>query len=172
MKKLLLVLFAVFCIGMIIPEDFRMPVEGAGKGSYNKKSFWYYPWGSSVTHKGVDVFAKKGTVIHPSTIGIAVVLPEFPKGGKCAIVIGPKWRLHYYAHMDEVSIPFLSFVTHDSKLGTVGNSGNAAKTPAHLHYSIGTLIPYPWRIDDSRQGWKKIFYLDPVEKLNSFFEKK
>ncbi|HEB59025.1 MAG TPA: M23 family peptidase, partial [Gammaproteobacteria bacterium] len=35
------------------------------------------------------------------------------------------------------------------------------------HYSILTLIPYPWRWDASPQGWKKMFYLDPSIRLLS-----
>ena len=50
-------------------------------------------------------------------------------------------------------------------IGTVGNTGNAKTTPAHLHYSIVTMIPYPWRIDDARLGWQKMFYLNPIDYL-------
>ncbi len=56
-----------------------------------------------------------------------------------------------------------SFVGRDSVIGTVGNSGNATNTPAHLHYSIATLLMNPFRIDDSIQGYKKAFYPNPIE---------
>ena len=46
-------------------------------------------------------------------------------------------------------------------VGAVGNTGNAP----YLHYSIVTLIPYPWRWDSLMQGWKKIFFLNPIELL-------
>ena len=81
------------------------------------------------------------------------------------LVLGPKWRLHYYAHLDEIKTKRFAFVTQDTEIGTVGNTGNAAKTPAHLHYSIVTLIPYPWRIDDSSHGIRKMFYLNPIDYL-------
>ena len=54
---------------------------------------------------------------------------------------------------------------HNTQIGTVGNTGNAATTPAHLHYGIGTLIPYPWRIDDAPLGHQKAFYLNPIDYL-------
>jgi len=59
----------------------------------------------------------------------------------------------------------LSFVNTNSTIGTVGTSGNAVGKPPHLHYSILTIIPYVWRIDSDRQGWKKMFYLNPIEYL-------
>ena len=39
--------------------------------------------------------------------------------------------------------------------------------PPHLHYSIFTLVPYPWRIDGSKQGWMKMFFLDPIYYLGN-----
>jgi len=140
-----------------------MPVENADSSSYNQASFWYYPWGKSVTHKGVDIFAAKGTTIRSSVPGMVVYTGLFPNGGNVALVIGPRWRLHYYAHLNTTSVEPLQFVSNQSVIGTVGDSGNAKGKPAHLHYSILTLIPYPWRIDGDRQGWKKMFYLNPID---------
>ena len=65
--------------------------------------------------------------------------------------------------MDEVTTTRYAFVNSDTQIGTVGNTGNAATTPSHLHYSIVTLIPYPWLIDDAPMGWQKMFYLNPIE---------
>jgi hypothetical protein len=59
-------------LGFLIPQKLRMPMEGATKKSYSQKSFWAYPWGRSVTHKGVNVFAKRGNKIHPATAGIVL----------------------------------------------------------------------------------------------------
>ena len=44
-------------------------------------------------------------------------------------------------------------------------TGNAITTPAHLHYGIGTIIPYLWRIDSAPLGWQKMFYLNPIDYL-------
>ena len=150
---------------MLIPQQLKMPVQGASAADYNAQSFWYYPWGKSVTHKGVDIFAKTGTAIHSSTRGIVLYAGQISLGGNFVIVLGPKWRLHYYAHLHEISTSSLSFVSQSTKIGTVGTSGNAAGKSPHLHYSILTLVPYPWRIDGSHQGWKKMFFLDPTSFL-------
>ena len=153
----------MFVIGLLLPQNLQMPVDGANQHSYHPKSFWHEGWGSSIVHKGVDIFAKKGTPIHASTYGLVIGNSEVGKGGKVVLVLGPKWRIHYYAHLNESKTSLFSFVTQNSVIGTVGNSGNAKKTPAHLHYSIATMIPYPWRIDDAPQGWMKMFYLNPIE---------
>ncbi|NVK07837.1 MAG: M23 family metallopeptidase [Tenacibaculum sp.] len=142
-----------------------MPVNGATKSDYNPKSFWYYPWGKSVTHKGVDIFAKKNTKITSSTYGLVLFSGKISMGGNIVVILGPKWRLHYYAHLEEVKTTSLTFVNNNSVIGTVGTSGNAAGKAPHLHYSIFTLIPYVWKIDSDKQGWKKMFYLNPIDYL-------
>ena len=152
-------------IGLLIPQNLEMPVVGADKNSFNHETFWHEGWGSSVVHKGVDIFAKRGTRVNSATIGIVLLTTEYGKGGKFVVVLGPKWRLHYYAHLHEIKTHAFALVSHKTEIGTVGNTGNASTTPAHLHYGIGTLIPYPWRIDKSPLGWQKVFYLNPIDYL-------
>ncbi|WP_273693846.1 M23 family metallopeptidase [Tenacibaculum sp.] len=164
-KKKLLILLIILLTGFLIPQNLKMPVNGATKSDYNPKSFWYYPWGKSVTHKGVDIFAKKNTKITSSTYGLVLFSGKISMGGNIVVILGPKWRLHYYAHLEEVKTTSLTFVNNNSVIGTVGTSGNAAGKAPHLHYSIFTLIPYVWKIDSDKQGWKKMFYLNPIDYL-------
>jgi murein DD-endopeptidase MepM/ murein hydrolase activator NlpD len=152
-------------IGFLYPQNFSMPVEGATKTSYSQKSFWFYPWGKSGTHKGVDIFAKQGTQVRSSTSGIVLYTGQLRLGGNVVIVLGPKWRIHYYAHLDKIETASYALISNGEQIGSVGTSGNAAGKPAHLHYSINTLIPYVWRIDEDPQGWKKMFYLNPIDYL-------
>ncbi|AVV49577.1 MULTISPECIES: hypothetical protein [Leptospira] len=84
-KTVLLTSMGVLLIGFLFPESLTMPVEGANQSSYSIDSFWFYPWGKSITH--------------------------------------------------------------------------------NLHYSIITLFPYVWLADKSVEGWKKIFYLNPIPYL-------
>ena len=150
---------------LLLPQKFSMPVKGAGKADYNPKSFWYYPWGKSVTHKGVDIFAKEGTPVTASTAGFVLYSGQIGMGGNVVLILGSKWRLHYYAHLQKNIISNFSWASRSELIGTVGSSGNAIGKPPHLHYSIITLIPYFWRIDKDRQGWKKMFYLNPIDYL-------
>lgn len=162
-KKILISVIVILIIGFLIPQNLKMPVKGAIKSDYNAKSFWFYPWGKSITHKGVDIFAKKGTKINSSTYGLVLYSGEINMGGKIVLVLGPKWRLHYYAHLNELKTSSFSFVNKNSTIGTIGSSGNAIGKQPHLHYSILTVIPYVWRVDSDKQGWKKMFYLNPIK---------
>ena len=162
-----LAILSIILIGLLIPQNLKMPVVGADNNSYNHETFWYEGWGTSIVHKGIDVFAKKGTSVHSATKGIVLVTTEYGKGGKFVLVLGPKWRLHYYAHLDEIKTKPFAFVDQDTEIGTVGNTGNAINTPAHLHYGIGTLVLYPWRIDKAPLGWQKMFYLNPIDYLTN-----
>jgi len=91
---------------------------------------------------------------------------ELNMGGKVAFILGPKWRIHYYAHMQENYVGPLKLVSQKTVIGKVGSTGNAKGKAPHLHYSIVTPIPYFLRYDSkSRQGWKKMFYLNPIDYL-------
>ena len=157
--------FLIVIIGLLLPQNLIIPVKGAGKQDYNAQSYWYYPWGKSITHKGVDIFANPGTDIVSAVPGMVVYQGKRGRGGSVVIVLGPKWRFHYYAHLQEITCSLFSWVSKGTTIGKVGNTGNAAHKSPHLHYTITTAIPYIWRVDGSRQGWLKMFYLNPIDYL-------
>ena len=113
----------------------------------------------------MDIFAKQGTPVRSATGGLVLYTGQLKLGGNIVLVLGPKWRLHYYAHLNEITTSNFSLVGGIEQLGTVGTTGNAAGKPPHLHYSIITPIPYFWRFDSAKQGWKKMFYLNPIDYL-------
>lgn len=166
-RKIGLTLLIIIVIGFILPQKFSMPVSSATKSDYNQKSFWYYPWGRSGTHKGVDIFAKEGTLVRSSTSGLVILRGTYGMGGKAVVVLGSKWRFHYYAHLKDINTSIYSWAGRGKVIGTVGRTGNAANSPPHLHYSIITAVPYVWRIDKDRQGWKKMFFLNPINYLQT-----
>ncbi|KPV94211.1 L-Ala--D-Glu endopeptidase precursor [Pseudoalteromonas sp. P1-9] len=151
-----------FCILFMLVSQI-IPVQGATHNDWHAKTFWYEPWGSSGVHKGIDIFAKKGTPVIASTAGIVIYSGTLPKGGKVALILGPKWRVHYYAHLEQNQSRTGQLVAKGEVIGTLGDSGNAKGKPAHIHYSVVTLIPYPWRFTTETQGYKKMFYLNPAE---------
>jgi peptidoglycan LD-endopeptidase LytH len=165
-RIIILSLLIIILIGFILPEPFSMPVEGATSENYDQKSFWFYPWGKSVTHKGVDIFARRNTAIHSSTYGIVLYHGKSNMGGNIVYVLGPKWTIHYYAHMDTIKTKMFSLVSTKSIIGTVGSTGNAAGKLPHLHYTMKRVFPLPWKYESGIQGWKKMFYINPVPYLN------
>ena len=155
----------VLLLGFILPEGLVIPVQGSSDQDWNHKTFWHEPWGRSGVHKGIDIFSPVGRPVVSATYGVVVFKGNLELGGKVIIVLGPKWRIHYYAHLDRFNVSVGSLVGSSEMIGSVGNSGNAKGKPPHLHYSILTLLPYIWRWDTSTQGWKKIFFLNPSDKL-------
>jgi peptidoglycan LD-endopeptidase LytH len=164
--KILKLTAVIIIVGFLLPQHLQMPVEGATRKDYDQDSFWFYPWGKSVTHKGVDIFANAGTTVHSATSGVVIYTGQISMGGNVVLVLGPKWRLHYYAHLKEIKTHILALVDKNDTIALVGATGNAAGKPPHLHYTIKTLFPYFWLADKSVQGWRKMFYLNPVTYLN------
>lgn len=154
--------------GFLMPQDFTIPVENNMERRWDNETFWYYSWGESIVHKGVDIFSPKGTKVFAATDGLVLETLKTGNGGNTIKILGPKWRIHYYAHLEEVLIKPLSIVKCGQVIGKVGNTGNAATTPPHLHYSIETVIPYLWRWDRDVLGWKKVFYLNPLDYMGQY----
>jgi murein DD-endopeptidase MepM/ murein hydrolase activator NlpD len=132
---------------------------------WNHHTFWFEPWGTSGVHKGIDIFGEKDTPVVASVNGIVVFSGQFKKGGNVIAILGPKWRIHYFAHLNRLSVDTGTFVSINQPIGTLGDTGNAAGKQPHVHYSILSLIPYPWLATTQSQGWKRMFYLNPHEKL-------
>jgi hypothetical protein len=73
-----------------------------------------------------------------------------------------------YATIFAVLLVATGLLSHDEKRISVAHASAKDRLgkPAHLHYSVVSLIPLPWRMDTSTQGWKKIFFLDPDDLLS------
>ena len=165
-KKIWLWAFAAIVLtGFALPENIAIPVQDATSSDWNHDSFWYEPWGSSGVHKGIDIFSAMSTPVVASTYGLVLYQGQLTKGGNVIVILGPKWRIHYYAHLEHINVRTGAYVSATEIIGSLGDSGNAQGKPPHLHYSIVSIMPYIWRVDTSTQGWKKMFFLDPSERL-------
>lgn len=151
--------------GLSLPEALTIPVRGATPADWNSKTFWFRPWGKSGVHRGIDIFAMEGTAATASCSGIVLFAGNLKDGGNVVALLGPKWRIHYYAHLKSVGVSDWQFVRQGMKIGEVGATGNALGKPPHLHYAIITQIPYPWLYRIERFGFDRMFYLDPHERL-------
>jgi murein DD-endopeptidase MepM/ murein hydrolase activator NlpD len=155
------IFIVIFLCGFIWPEKKTIPVAGASNRDWNKESFWFEPWGKSGVHKGIDIFGKYGTDILSTTSGVVIYSGEISQGGKVILILGPKWRLHYFAHLASNDIGVMTFVSAGEKIGSLGDTGNARGKAPHLHYSIVSILPRLWAIDGTTQGYKKAFYINP-----------
>ena len=168
MKRKVFLSFLLFKIIVLLfvylfPCKGIIPVENASASSWNSKSFWANPWGKSVTHKGIDIFAKKHTPVLATRSGLVIGAGKLSRGGNFVLVLDAHFRFYYYAHLNEVKTTKFFYVSKGEQIGSVGNTGNAKGKPDHLHFSIASLLPNPFKMDDSPQGWKKMFYIDPNE---------
>lgn len=126
----------------------RMPVAGV-EPTHLEDNFGYPRDGGKRSHRGIDIFARKGTQVLASASGIITYIGEQRLGGRCLWVTSPDGTSFYYAHLDRWA-PGLKQgmrVRKGDLLGYVGNTGNAISTPPHLHFQIVSndeaLNPYP-----------------------------
>ncbi|QYF95161.1 M23 family metallopeptidase [Massilia sp. PAMC28688] len=141
-----LALYGFRLASMPLPSSLNMPVEGVEVRQL--RDTWQAFRTSSRRHEGIDIFAARGTPVRASVEGIILRIEETNLGGKVVWVMGPGNQRHYYAHLDRIAdIKPGQRVQAGSLLGYVGNTGNAASTPPHLHYGVygagGAINPFP-----------------------------
>lgn len=164
LKKLLIIILVlistitgVCAYSIYRGDDIIMPVVGAKKTSYDQNSFGAPRVGH--LHKGVDIFAKKGTPIRSATNGLVIFNGVLSLGGNVVLVVSPGFRFYYYAHLDSIKTAKFKWVGQGDIIGTVGKTGNARFTPAHLHFSISRFY-FPFG-----RG-----FINPVPVLNSVYK--
>lgn len=89
-------------------------------------------------HHGVDIFAKRHTpVIAPSKAFVRRV-SKSAIGGLNIWLRDEKRKDHFYyfAHLQTQEVKENTYVIPGQRIGTVGNTGNARRTPPHLHFGI------------------------------------
>lgn len=131
-----------------LPAPAALPVPVAGVKPAQLADTWGGARGGGRRHEGIDIFARRGTPVLSSTEGIVLRVGTNRLGGQVVWVLGPGGQRHYYAHLDRYGDVRAGMrVQPGSVLGYVGNTGNAATTPPHLHYGIytagGATNPYP-----------------------------
>lgn len=144
-KIFLLVLACIALLPLLIPERAVIPVQKATSKDWNRQSFWHGPWGASGVHKGIDIFAPTGRPVVAPVHGIVIFKGQLKLGGKVVAVLGPKWRMHYFAHLNAADVHVLQLLRKGEVLGEVGTTGNAAGKAPHLHYAILSPWPRIWK---------------------------
>jgi murein DD-endopeptidase MepM/ murein hydrolase activator NlpD len=108
---------------------------------------WGFPRSGGRTHKGVDMFAARGTPVYAVQAGTARPSTN-SLGGVTVHLRADSGFSYYYAHLDGVAISGSQRVDQGQVVGYNGNSGNARGTSPHLHFEIrpgggGPVNPYP-----------------------------
>ena len=111
-------------------------------------------WGASRDggrrkHKGIDIYARKGTPVVAISDGVIVEKDHTPIGGKTLWLKSADHDLTaYYAHLDKQLVREGQYVRKGQVIGTVGNTGNARSMSSHLHFGItpgkGWVNPLPY----------------------------
>jgi murein DD-endopeptidase MepM/ murein hydrolase activator NlpD len=112
------------------------PVQGVD-GSAIWSGFGAERDGGRRAHRGVDIFAARGTPVLAATDGFVTRVETTRVGGNVIWMQPLFGNLRvYYAHLSEQWVEPGEFVLVGQPLGAVGNTGNAITTPPHLHFGV------------------------------------
>lgn len=131
--------------------EIAIPVKGMKVRSV--ADTWQAPRPGERQHQGQDLFAPRGTPVYSATEGYVYRIGESNLGGNTVWIMGAGSRFYYYAHLDGYAenLKQGDFVTAESVIGYVGNTGNAKGTPPHLHFGVytssGAIDPLPLLAD-------------------------
>jgi murein DD-endopeptidase MepM/ murein hydrolase activator NlpD len=125
----------------------RLPVVGVRAAMLDDS--WHAPRDGGRVHKGIDIFAPKGTEVVAVVDGVISFIGDQKLGGHCIWLTTENGASFYYAHLDRWAAGLYEGmeVQAGDLVGYVGNTGNAKYTPSHLHFGINEndemVNPYP-----------------------------
>jgi peptidoglycan LD-endopeptidase LytH len=124
-----------------VSGDWICPVQGphAFSNDYGASR------GGGSSHQGNDILAAKGTPVVANVSGV-VTQRNGAVSGLAYFLAGDDGNRYFGAHLD--SFGATGRVSAGTVIGTVGNTGDAAGGPPHLHFEIhpggsGYTNPYP-----------------------------
>ena len=105
------------------------PVQGAMRHVND----WGFPRSGGRFHEGNDLFAERGTPAL-AVVGGNAVQAVGALGGNQVKLLGDDGASYYYTHLDRFGQG--GRVGQGAVIGYVGNTGNAAGGPAHIHFEV------------------------------------
>ena len=124
-----------------------MPV--AGVTSDELQDSFGDPRSGGRSHMGIDIFAPRWTEVVAASAGTLTAIDFGERSGRSLWLVGRDGRAYFYAHLQEWARGIYDGkqVVAGDVIGYVGNSGNAAGSPTHLHFEVreqGRVVnPYP-----------------------------
>ncbi len=132
-----------------LPPDTTLPIPVEGVLIREIQDTWGAPRSGGRMHRGIDIFATRGTPVYAAAPGFILRTGESGLGGNYIYTVGAGGRRYYYAHLDSIvlGMRYGTKVTTETVIGYVGNTGNASTTPPHLHFGMyvsgeGSANPY------------------------------
>lgn len=107
-------------------------------------------------HRGIDIFAPKGTPIVAVSEGQISFIGTQSKAGKCIWLVNDAGVSFFYAHLDKWASGLYEGkqVRAGEVIGYVGKTGNARRSGHHLHFAIHrdsqAVNPYPYLVNSTR----------------------
>ena len=106
-----------------------LPVRG-----FLTKDFQEEGWFAPKTHSGIDIVAKKGSVIRAAGTGVIVFANWTYDYGNLVIINHDGGLISYYGHNQRILKPENGFVKKGEPIALLGNSGKSSGP--HLHFEI------------------------------------
>ncbi len=128
----------IAALGSVAAAAVTMPVLFGVAPSNLTPNFGDLRDGGTRTHEGEDIMAVKGTPIVSPTPAVVLRTGVGASEGNYVYTANPGGETFVYMHLDRVGEGVASGVVlaEGALIGYVGNTGNAAGGPAHLHFEI------------------------------------
>lgn len=117
---------------LISRAPYRWPIKGFISSSFGPRLDPFT--GLQRHHEGIDIVARKGTVVHAPADGIVTFSGVDPSFGNMLVVDHGYGIITRYGHNDSHLVREGQRVTRGMPISTVGSSGRS--TGPHLHYEI------------------------------------
>jgi LysM repeat protein len=139
---------------VVIGRTLKIPTGGSGgggaircpvQGGATFMNDWGFPRSGGRFHEGNDLFAPRGRPV-VATVSGTVVQTIGRIGGNQVKLFGDDGTAYYYTHLHGFGAK--GRVSAGTVIGSVGNTGNAAGGPPHLHFEVhpgggAAVNPYP-----------------------------
>ncbi len=134
-----------------------IPVQGVPASALH--SNWGEPRGDGTReHHAIDILAPQGTPVLAAAAGIVEKQFESELGGHTLYVrTSDGGTVHYYAHLDTITVAEGAAVRRGQPIATVGTSGSADGGAPHLHFEVKRMRP--------GEGWWEGSNVDPYPLL-------